>query len=120
MKSKARADRWHEEVQLLKEEMRRVLAFLEWKAAWWAEEGGRDLGVRPDIADGVRAYAAKQASINHALARSFKIHWESAFETQGQTPSSTTKRDEDDSTDSCEFTSEADKHGGAEFGADVD
>lgn len=78
MKSKARADRWHEEVQLVREEMRRVLAFLEWKAVWWAKEGGRNLDVRPDIADGIRAYAAKQAHINRALARSFKMQWESA------------------------------------------
>ncbi len=83
VKSKARADRWNEEVQLVKEEMRRVLAFLEWKAFWWAEEGGRVLEVRPDIADGICAYAAKQASIYHALARSFKMSWESASETRG-------------------------------------
>ena len=82
VKSKARADRWNEEVQLVKEEMRRVLAFLNWKAVWWTEEGGRDLGVRPDIADGIRAYAAKQASINRKLAHSFKKRWESEAETR--------------------------------------
>jgi hypothetical protein len=78
VKSKARADRWHEEVQLVKEEMRHVLAFLEWKAMWWTEEGSRDFGVRPGVADGIRAYAAKQAHINRALAHSFKMRWESA------------------------------------------
>jgi hypothetical protein len=83
VKSKARADRWQEEVLLVKEEMRRVLAFLEWKAVWWTEEGARDLDVRPDIADGIRAYAAKQAAINRALARSFEMRWESASKTQG-------------------------------------
>ncbi len=83
MKSKVRADRWQEEVLLIKEEMQCVLAFLEWKAVWWTEEGARDLDVRPDIADGIRAYAAKQAAINRALARSFEMHWESASKTQG-------------------------------------
>ena len=78
VKSKARADRWHEEVQLVKEEMRCVLAFLKWKAVWWTKEGGRVLDIQPDIADGIRAYAAKQAHINRALARSFRIRWESA------------------------------------------
>lgn len=82
MKSKARADRWTEEIQLVQEEMRRVLAFLEWKALWWTEEGGGKLDVKPDIADGIRAYAAKQASINHKLAHSFKMRWESEVETQ--------------------------------------
>jgi len=62
--------------------MWRVLAFLKWKAMWWIEKGDRELEVRPDIADGIRAYAAKQASINHALACSFKTHWESKFEPQ--------------------------------------
>ncbi|KAG1719290.1 hypothetical protein EDB19DRAFT_1898779 [Suillus lakei] len=34
-KSRARAKRWVEEVQLLREEMRRVAAYLSWHAAWW-------------------------------------------------------------------------------------
>lgn len=33
-KSRARATRWTEEVMLLKEEMRRALAFLNWRAQW--------------------------------------------------------------------------------------
>ena len=64
--------------------MRRVLAFLKWKAVWWTNKGGKVLDVGPDIADGIHAYAAKQVSINHALAHSFKTCWESAFETQDQ------------------------------------
>ena len=32
---RARAMRWSEEVLLLREEMRRVLVFLEWQATWW-------------------------------------------------------------------------------------
>ncbi|KII90795.1 hypothetical protein PLICRDRAFT_67573, partial [Plicaturopsis crispa FD-325 SS-3] len=34
-KSKARADRWEEEVHLLLEKMRRVLAFGSWQGEWW-------------------------------------------------------------------------------------
>ncbi len=59
-----------------------VLAFLKWKAMWWIEMGDRELEVRPDIVDGIHAYAAKQASINCALACSFKMRWESEFEPQ--------------------------------------
>ncbi|KAF8074787.1 hypothetical protein FPV67DRAFT_1665550 [Lyophyllum atratum] len=33
--TRARAMRWAEEVELLTEEMRRVSAFLKWKAGWW-------------------------------------------------------------------------------------
>jgi hypothetical protein len=117
VKSKARADRWNEEVQLVKEEMRRVLAFLEWKAAWWTEEGGRDLDVRPDIADGIRAYAAKQAHINRALACSFKTRWESAFETQGRDHGQGHEQDE---ADAGKYTREMDEYGGAKFDTDED
>lgn len=105
MKSKARVDRWNEEVQLVKEEMRCILAFLEWKATWWTEVGGGDLGVRADIADGIRAYAAKQASINRALACSFKTRWESTFETQCH------KQGETNLTDGNEYTGEAEGSG---------
>ncbi|KAF8069134.1 hypothetical protein FPV67DRAFT_1415501 [Lyophyllum atratum] len=37
-RTRARAMRWAEEVELVQEEMRRVLAFLSWKAGWWLEQ----------------------------------------------------------------------------------
>jgi len=58
-KSKACADRWDEEVQLVAEEMRRMLAFLEWKAGWWDRQGEVQLNVSCDILEGAHAYAAK-------------------------------------------------------------
>ncbi|KAG2107820.1 hypothetical protein DEU56DRAFT_920537 [Suillus clintonianus] len=36
-KARARAHRWSEEVELLLEEMRRVLVFLRWQGSWWKE-----------------------------------------------------------------------------------
>lgn len=74
-KSKARADRWDEEVQLVIEEMQRVLAFLEWKASWWDRQGKAQLNVSHDILQGACAYAAKQAYVNRALAASFEMCW---------------------------------------------
>lgn len=62
-------------MQLVKEEMRRVLAFLEWKANWWDGQGKAQLNVSDDILEGARAYAAKQAHINRALAASFQARW---------------------------------------------
>ena len=73
MKSKAHADRWHEEVQLVREEMWRVLAFLEWKAVWWAKEGGRNLDVRPDIADGIRADEPRSQQREKSLLNSKRV-----------------------------------------------
>ena len=39
-KSRARANRCKEEVLLLREEMQRVLVFLEWKSEWWLQRQG--------------------------------------------------------------------------------
>ncbi|PPQ99631.1 hypothetical protein CVT26_009186 [Gymnopilus dilepis] len=68
-KSRARADRAAEEVMLLKEEMRRVLEFLEWKARWWQE---RSLFVREGsgraLGEGVKAFAIGQSSLQLRLA----------------------------------------------------
>ncbi|EIW76562.1 hypothetical protein CONPUDRAFT_76203 [Coniophora puteana RWD-64-598 SS2] len=49
LKSRARTKRWEEEVDLLKEEMRRVRAFLEYKARWWESRAVLDsTGARSD------------------------------------------------------------------------
>jgi hypothetical protein len=103
--------------------MRRVLAFLEWKAVWWTEEGGRHLDVTPDIADGIRAYAAKQAHINRELASSFKKRWGSASETQGQDHRDREQdheQDENHLTDGSEHSiREVDRWGTEESDADM-
>jgi hypothetical protein len=70
-------------VELLAEEMRRVLVFLEWKATWWMNQGNRPFDVSPDIADGVRAYAAKQAHIHRTLADSFRQQWDTKRQGSG-------------------------------------
>lgn len=61
---------------LLREEMRRVLAFLEWKSNEWLRRGDdqaiSSLTTCPHKLDGLRAYAHRQADIftdiyNHFL-----------------------------------------------------
>ena len=73
----ARLERWTEEVELLQEEMRRVVTFLEWKSQdWLAKVEARTEGnLAPDIQSGLRAYAEKQAAIYHDLAVSFARLW---------------------------------------------
>ena len=44
-KSRARTNRCKEEVLLLKEKMRRVLVFLEWKSDWWLQRQGVRTGL---------------------------------------------------------------------------
>ena len=76
MTCRARADRWVEEVELLQEEMRRVVIYLEWKASAWTEKVGIRAGsCAPDIQHGVDAYARKQANVHHEIAVSFASQW---------------------------------------------
>ena len=72
----ARMERWAEEVELLQEEMRRVVAFLEWKSTdWLTKREARLALVTPDIQSGLDAYARKQAGVYRDLAVSFSMLW---------------------------------------------
>ncbi|KAG2119820.1 uncharacterized protein F5147DRAFT_742104 [Suillus discolor] len=74
-KSHARALRWSEEVELLREEMRRVLQFFTWQAAWWEERGRHNVGECAADAEGLQAYATQQANLRHRLAEHFRVLW---------------------------------------------
>lgn len=74
--SRARMERWAEEVELLQEEMRRVVMFLEWKSKdWLARQETRSTTAPPSVQSGLQAYARKQAAIHHDLAASFSMLW---------------------------------------------
>ncbi|KAK7028481.1 CxC2 domain-containing protein [Favolaschia claudopus] len=75
-RARARRDRWVEEVMHLREEMRRTLRFLQWKALWWEERLLVQREVRGDIMAGVQAYAARQAAGMREIARRFKGAWD--------------------------------------------
>jgi len=76
MTCRARADRWIEEVELLQEEMRRVLVYLEWKSTTWLQKVGiRTDSCTPDIQRGIDAYARRQAAIHRDIAISFASQW---------------------------------------------
>ncbi|KAG1731230.1 uncharacterized protein EDB91DRAFT_1058930, partial [Suillus paluster] len=62
-KSQARAMCWAEEIELLQEEMQRVLQFFNWQANWWDKQ--QDQLVCETVAqhEGLIAYANKQAHI---------------------------------------------------------
>ncbi|KAG1885253.1 hypothetical protein F4604DRAFT_1878622 [Suillus subluteus] len=66
-----------EEVELLKEEMRRILQFLEWDAQRWDEQGLENTleDAGEDEREGRMAYANRQASLRRMLAESFKTSW---------------------------------------------
>lgn len=78
--SRARATRATEEVLLLREEMRRVLAFLDWKAQWWVDRrGARELRDK-ELSEGLAAYASEQAQLQRDLAMSFREEWKGSLE----------------------------------------
>lgn len=79
-RSRARAMRWSEEVLLLLEEMRRVLAYLEWHASWWEEQSTQWPGLGAAETEGMIAYAHRQASIRRSMATVFSTNWKYAQE----------------------------------------
>ncbi|TFK60025.1 hypothetical protein BDN72DRAFT_779929, partial [Pluteus cervinus] len=77
-KSRARANRWQEEILLLQEEMKRVLRFFESQAQSWKlrakfqpKNGGND---------GRYAYACQQAALQEALKAHFQELWKDVDE----------------------------------------
>ncbi|KAJ7175314.1 hypothetical protein C8R46DRAFT_1213798 [Mycena filopes] len=67
-KAKARKNRWDEEVNLLREEMRRLLRYLRWEESEW---DARAALARPDVTGtieaGLRAYALRQGAMYRDL-----------------------------------------------------
>ncbi|KAJ6602497.1 hypothetical protein DFH09DRAFT_1301519 [Mycena vulgaris] len=78
-KALARKNRWVEEVRLLREEMRRVLRFLVWKARWWeSQRRARGEQIPAELAAGLDAYAARQAALHRGIAARFKAGWDTS------------------------------------------
>ncbi len=74
-KTKAHYDRWNEEYQLLQEEMRRTVVYLEWKARWWRNQMRRRTTDDAVLAQGLHAYARRQAYQLDMLAASCVQKW---------------------------------------------
>ncbi|KAH9475484.1 hypothetical protein JR316_0012595 [Psilocybe cubensis] len=80
-KSRARSLRAEEEVLLLKEEMRRVLAYLEWRSEWWRSHQKAIPDASTTLLEGISAYALSQASLQDSLAAHFKKLWMGSLDT---------------------------------------
>jgi hypothetical protein len=76
-KSRARAQRYQEEIKLVEEEMNRTLRFFDWKAADWRKKGAPMSmePLPPGYAEGLRAYAERQAALCQSLRDSFEKQW---------------------------------------------
>ncbi|KAF8871980.1 hypothetical protein BD779DRAFT_1453348 [Infundibulicybe gibba] len=79
-KSRARAARFTEEVELLMEEMRRVQRFLAWQEEFWKTKGSVEGWgeVSTMRAEGLVAYASRQAALRCALNIHFSNIWASS------------------------------------------
>ncbi|KAG2107770.1 hypothetical protein BD769DRAFT_1366118 [Suillus cothurnatus] len=66
-KACAWANWWSEEVKLLQEEMRQVLAFLEWQMEWWEDCASPRMWLDGMENKGVSTYAHWQAAICQAM-----------------------------------------------------
>ncbi|KAJ7841673.1 hypothetical protein B0H13DRAFT_2365584 [Mycena leptocephala] len=78
-KAKARRDRWTEELALLCEEMKRVMRYLRWRAAWWERRRhARGVEIPEALRAGLDAYAARQAALHRGIVRRFKAEWDTS------------------------------------------
>ncbi|EIM79073.1 uncharacterized protein STEHIDRAFT_69945, partial [Stereum hirsutum FP-91666 SS1] len=74
-RAKARWCRWEEEIQLLLEEMRRVVATFFWMERRWLARTTYRPEAREDIHSGLVSYALRQASVYRGLAYRFGLKW---------------------------------------------
>jgi hypothetical protein len=62
-------------VDLLEEEMCRILQFLWWWSDWWKEQVGKQGTTEAAQLEGETAYASRQAAFLTGLATSFSTKW---------------------------------------------
>ncbi|KAF7319065.1 CxC2 domain-containing protein [Mycena chlorophos] len=75
-KARARKQRWDEEVELVREEMKRVLRSLSWEQKQWQQRADcvRE-DVDGEVAAGLRAYALRQVAMRKRIAEGFYAEW---------------------------------------------
>lgn len=60
---------------LLKEEMRRVQEYAQWKSGWWTARVGLRTGISDELAEGIRAYAEEHADRELRRAGDLALAW---------------------------------------------
>src|SRR5277367_6836379 len=74
-KTRARSERWREDIRLLEEEMRRSLEFTWWLSNWWLSQASRRTDIAPHVAEGLRAYAVEQSNVEQRRAIRWTTQW---------------------------------------------
>ena len=93
---------------LVAEEMRRVLAFHEYKARWWEERKGGSRTLIGAHAEGVMAYAARQAKLNRDMSARFQGMWAGVDEDSAE-PAEEPESDEEVLDDGLDSDKEEDE-----------
>ena len=86
-KARARMMRWKEEFLLVQEEMRHVIEYLRWRAAWWCEQSSLRVHAEPTVSSGISGYANKQSAICSRIAKECAWYWLPRLKSKGITPS---------------------------------
>ena len=60
---------------LVREEMNRVLLFLEWAVKQWDLRADTRSDSSPEVKEGLKAYTLEQAALQRTFAASFKLLW---------------------------------------------
>lgn len=67
-RAKVRKNRWDEEVNLIREEMRRILRYLFWETGVWDARAQTTRDDQPvEVQAGLKAYACQQAELHRSL-----------------------------------------------------
>ncbi|KAJ7024801.1 hypothetical protein C8F04DRAFT_1192096 [Mycena alexandri] len=75
-KAYARMRRWHEDIVLVDEEMRRTIEFGVWKAAEWeARAGARTKNITAPLVEGLRAYAMEHVEREKTTSARLGAQW---------------------------------------------
>ncbi|KAJ6495718.1 hypothetical protein C8R47DRAFT_974024 [Mycena vitilis] len=83
-RAQARKIRWEEEVALIREEMRRVLRYLDWQVRWWKERQETSTPMAEELRAGLRAYAVEQAIMHQQIADFFRTRWSQSIREAAQ------------------------------------
>lgn len=108
MKARARALRWKEELLLLPEEIRRTIAYHQWKAEWWEQRAFLRTDIDSVLAEGLRSYSARQTTIRRELAGQAHSLWQKTMKAAAQSSNPNAEDTSEDRADAGDKSEELD------------
>ena len=105
-KSRSRCNRSIEEVRLLREEMRRLVEFLNWKARWWTERQTLRPVNNVALLEGITSYAIKQTRVQRELGALAQTLFKTPLEEMDATLDSMGSGDDEEEDDEGDETME--------------